>query len=50
MNNKQISETEWADDNGTCKIKIEINGDLTSYDVEEQFKSTLRGCGYIVEE
>lgn len=48
--NKQISETEWINENGTCKIKIELNGELELDDIEEQFKSTLRGCGYIIED
>ncbi|MBU2395710.1 MAG: hypothetical protein KKH70_20440 [Gammaproteobacteria bacterium] len=49
MNNKQTSETEWINENGSCKIRIEINGDLELDDVQAQWESTLKGCGYISE-
>lgn len=46
-----ISETNWTiDDDKKCIIRIEADDAMTRDDIEVQFKATLRGCGFFIDE
>ncbi len=49
MKNKQKAKTEWISDEGTCKMSIEVDGEITLDNVDEQWKGLMESVGYSME-
>ena len=42
----QASETLWKTDEGVCKVRIEVTGQISETDIDAQCQYTIKGIGY----